>query len=170
MSNRKIKVPNRREVFSELSPAQETFFFLGYTWPFLADPEYPFENDDERSRLWEIHRERLMARMYAEREPGDLRAPGANHLRPREWWFRDAPEEKIVLNGALRVPGRGEGVWTKQPAKESDYEYLQRLGLLTDDDRRRVRKIDFIEAEQEDINYRNYLIEQQGHREVSFEK
>lgn len=151
-----------------LQPDQETFFIKGYTWIFLGDRKYPFKDEEERVSLYEKYREHLIKKMHLPRNASyfgnnDFRVPDSNRLRPQEWWRRDAPEPKRIFNDAELIRF---GFYSKQPALETDYEFLSRLNLLTDTDRTYIKISSFADEEERTIRYRNYLLNEESKNQI----
>lgn len=139
---------------------QETFFIKGYTWSFLGDRKYPFADEEERASLYEKYRDHLIKKMHHPRNAAyfgnnDLRVPNSNCLRPQEWWRRDSPEPKRIFNDAKLIRF---GIYTKQPALETDYEFILRTNLLTDMDKAYIKVSSFADEEERTIRYRNYFL------------
>ncbi len=139
----------------KIAKSEETFFLLGWVAP--GEREFPFHSEKDRMEKWQKNREDLLAKMYLPRatfEP--FRGPSGNRLRPAEWWLRESSELKLILNDAKRL--HTPHLFNKEPLLETDKEYLERLGLLNDDDRKYIQTEDFKEAEKRDLEYRNYKL------------
>jgi hypothetical protein len=102
----------------------------------------------DRQKTWETHRDTILAAWL-------LAHPGT---RPHAWWRRDAPEPRRRLGGVGEPYSDGlwygvPAYWTTPslaalggiatdpddpPVYESEAAFLERLGLLTDEERRRL--------------------------------
>ena len=138
-----------------LTQNQRDWFLMGYAHFAL---KVPFRNDAQRAELWKKHRGELMKAMYQPRIHGDFHAPFGNDLRPAEWWRMDAPEPRGVLNDAVRVDPENPELFDKEPMLETDFEYLQRLGLLNDQDKEYTKTESFKADEKRAIEYREYCL------------
>jgi Fe-S cluster biosynthesis and repair protein YggX len=98
--------------------------------------------------------------MYKFREHGNFRNPNWNSLRPEEYWKFDAPSPRLILNEAKRLypEDPDKDIWDKWTSEETQYEYLVRLGLLTEDDRKFIERYskEFWRDEKEDTDFREY--------------
>jgi hypothetical protein len=126
----------------------------------LAGGEKPlFETDESLAAIWVEHRDRINAEHVAER-------PGTRHPR---WWDFDSPrlaaagmfydgtlaEHRRQVGGSggrwpAMVPQSRCGIphvadidWSDPPMFESEAAYLDRHGLLSAAERRRLRPADF---------------------------
>jgi hypothetical protein len=103
----------------------------GHDWPFL---EGPLLDEDQLREVWEEMGDSLLADFIAEK-------PGC---RPWAWWVFDATEPRRRTGDA--PDPIGDELWFGKPrltrgvppkdAYESERAYLDRLGLLTDEERR----------------------------------
>jgi hypothetical protein len=147
------KIFKRKVQRGRLSVEQRDFFLKGYSHFCIGDP---FKNKD-RLALWKKYRAELMRAMYETHIHGNFHDAVINDLRPYEWFRVEAPEPRGVLNDAKRIGPEDAGLFDKEPILETDYEYLQRLGLLNDEDRAYVQTEAFKEAEKYAIKLREYL-------------
>jgi hypothetical protein len=124
---------------------------------FLLDESQPgsfrtllYEEDLDQPRsarnrlrpIWDLHREALL-KLYIRRHAGQ---------RPRAWWAFDAPEPRRLVFGTLAplpafgfdcgIP-RSAANWSANAAHEAQATYLDRAGLLTPGERRRLHAEDF---------------------------
>jgi hypothetical protein len=132
-TNRRRRLQSRRtDVHSERT---ELRLLGGHDWEWMDGQPL---SDDELRAAWDDLREELLARHIAEH-------PGS---RPWAWWQYDTPEPRRQIG-----PGPepiGDADWFGCPSKfrgippsgmyESEADYLERLGLLKDDERRRLRE------------------------------
>ena len=146
----------------KLTPAQESFFINGWVSPFWissGEKEFPFRDEEERVKAWQRYKNALIKKMYEPRLNGSFRfaeVPMGNDLRPAEWFIREAPEEKRVLNGAVRVDPNNRGLFDREPLFETDFEFLSRLKMLTPEDEAYIQTEQFKEAEADAMEYRAY--------------
>lgn len=106
-----------------------------------------FQSEDELREGWEVLRKSILER-WAVEKPGH---------RPWAWWRYDAPERRRCLNypHPHDVPGRpNEGLSRGLPSAyipefdpwgikfETEPEYLARLGLLSDDEREALSRME----------------------------
>jgi hypothetical protein len=136
-----------------LTQNQRDWLLMGYAHFAI---KVPFRNDEQRTVLWKRHRDELMKSMFVPRIPGDFHSPFGNDLRPAEWWRLEAPEPRGVLNDAVRVDAANPEVFDKEPMLETDFEYLQRLGLLNDQDKAYMETECFKSDEKQAVEYREY--------------
>lgn len=147
----------------ELSPDQRIFFVLGYVPWFRGSPKgIPFNSDEHRKSLWEKNREDIMKLIYLD-SPMDIPWKSANQLRPAEWFRKDAPEQKRVLNDAkfIKFDECGHSIWDSMPLEETDSEYLSRLNLLTGPDILKMEKDSFKFEEERDLEFRSYCLREE---------
>lgn len=100
-----------------------------------------FPSDEELAAHWKKHREAIL-KQYILKYPG---------TRPVAWWDHDAPEPRKLIGGVefpegylveKGAPGRAEWVeavredWKNPATYEASVTYLDRLGLLTEAERR----------------------------------
>ncbi len=104
------------------------------------------------------HRAELMKAMHQPRIPGDFHAPFGSDLRPAEWFKVEAPEPRRILNDAVQVVSGNPNLFDNEPLLETDYEYLHRLNLLTDEDRKYMKSEDFKQNEKRTLDYREYCL------------
>ena len=151
-----------KEKANTLRADQETFFVFGYTWDHLGDKTFPFRSERDRDSTWQKYRTRIMAKMLLPRKeeffPDRWRMPGGNSLRPKEWWLKEAPEPKQIVNGAIQVDPEHPHIFDRQPLCETDREYLQRLNLLTPKDLEYLETESFKQEEGKALEYRKYLM------------
>jgi len=163
---------NKRKPFVEpgqLSEAQICFFMFGWTWDFMDHPSFPFQSQKQRQTLWHKHRDELIRKCHEPRDLSDWCRPDANVLRPFEWWCTEAQEEKLIFNDAVRYPNN-PNIFNKWPLWETDYEYLTRLGLLTDQDKEYALTEEFQQAENYSLAYRKFDLEVEAARAMAKEK
>ena len=138
------------------------YFLFGFA---ISGDEFPFKSEEEKASLWVKYQEELMEAIYSEYTPADLYACDANQLRPAEWFKREAPERRRILNDAKFLgydPESGHSLYDKSPALETDAEYLARLGLLNLKDLKKMGRPEFLIEEGRVLNFRKFLMKEKN--------
>ena len=155
----------RRKVFKhrhDLLKVSKDYFLFGYS--FDRRGRYPFKNEAQREALWKELEAELLERCYDPDDPDDLHGIEANRLRPFEC-FNHYPVKKKIFNAAkfLGINKKTGGrLYDKHPALETDFEFLQRTGLLNDRDRLKASTPEFATEEMKCIGFREVLMGLEG--------
>jgi len=126
---------------------QISYFMFGSTWSFL-DKAFPFSSENERETLWKSHKKEVIDLFYRDISyfpDREWRVPAASQMRPCEWWLRDAPEPRLFLDDGHTL-------------RETDLEYLTRLGLMSDQDIEKSKTESFEKEEKARLAYREYIL------------
>jgi hypothetical protein len=133
-TNRRRRLqPRRHEIQSERTRQR---LLGGHDWQFLDGPDL---TEAELKAVWSELRDELLAEHVREH-------PGS---RPWAWWYWEAPESRQqVADGPSAV---GKETWFGMPRcydgvppdgmYESEAAYLERLGLLNKEERRRLAEL-----------------------------
>ncbi len=129
--SRRARLTKYEDVDVELTPTQ---------WSYLLDAGgmllgVPFADDEAYRAAWDAHRDELMA-SYTRLHPG---------RRPRAWWSFEAPEPRRLADGSIfqsagrMVRGIPRRKVTDPPVVfETELDYLRRLDLLTESEKRHL--------------------------------
>ena len=157
MPRRRSGVRRRRARADDLSAIQREELLTGLDFSVLAHPHHGngFDDDDEaRRRAWFAHREELLQAWTADPPDqdhrGDLGQPllGGAGSRPWAWWRYEAPESRRQVGGEgtplddtlfdFGIPRQWQALDGDDPPRfEDEAAYLERNGLLTDDEQGR---------------------------------
>jgi hypothetical protein len=125
-----------------------------------------FRDPDTFREAWDIHREALTAEWVQK-----VRKNWTCMLRPFAWWFCDHGQERPVINphfsqreiDGLRNDKRQfdrfgflhthiYGGPDMGPLQEQEGDYLDRLGLLTDEERAYIDSLDALDASEPELD------------------
>jgi len=104
----------------------------------LSGIQNPFVTEAAANKAFLSHVEELVA-LYTERDPG---------RRPELWWALSAPEERRVVGKAAMISGLPQKVRVFE-IRESDSQYLQRLGLGLPHEKSIIREQASADSEQQ---------------------
>ncbi len=154
MPRRPVRPIQRRIDGSLLTGREMEHLILGFE--ILDEKEAPFNSDKQRRRCWKKHRNHILA-LQGQKAQGESFGLSSGvyfdfFTRPAAWWDYDTPEPRRLLKGdpadALPEHGYLKGVpvnhrsfEARQEKKyESEVEYLQRHGFLTDTEKEVLKK------------------------------
>lgn len=135
-TNRRYRTKQRRQQIDELNQSLECELLHGR--PLLPFLGLEFDDDDLMFRAWQLHREQLLP-VWIDQRPGTRpfawwkfeAVPKYGERRTTDYWRRNHEQhrEQFLKHGILDT-------CTIPAMQEDEQEYLQRHGLLTDEEQR----------------------------------